>query len=161
MQPRFCSALPGRQGVPGAGRPAAVAVSGFHSPRRFSRLLKQRPYRTYISRQCFRTAVSSMALMQTHHDNVVRLTHALHPLAPLWRIGELIAHLRESVSWFVRRRIENVAHWSARRRTRTGLSMAERARQRRELEQLSDRELRDIGITRYEIEFVLRWGSPR
>jgi uncharacterized protein YjiS (DUF1127 family) len=34
--------------------------------------------------------------------------------------------------------------------------MAERARQRRELAQLSDREPRDIGITRYEIEFVLR-----
>jgi len=44
---------------------------------------------------------------------------------------------------------------------RAWLTMAERARQRRALAQLSDRELRDIGITRYEIEFVLRQSRWR
>jgi uncharacterized protein YjiS (DUF1127 family) len=39
--------------------------------------------------------------------------------------------------------------------------MTERARQRRALAQLSDRELRDIGITRYEVEFVLRQSRWR
>jgi uncharacterized protein YjiS (DUF1127 family) len=39
--------------------------------------------------------------------------------------------------------------------------MAERARQRRALERLTDRELRDIGLTRYDIEFVLRQSSWR
>lgn len=43
-----------------------------------------------------------------------------------------------------------------RRRAHTRLTMAEKARQRRALARLSDRELRDIGITRYDIEFVLR-----
>jgi uncharacterized protein YjiS (DUF1127 family) len=43
----------------------------------------------------------------------------------------------------------------------TRLTVAERARQRRALAQLSDRELRDIGITRYDIEFVLRRSSWR
>jgi uncharacterized protein YjiS (DUF1127 family) len=34
--------------------------------------------------------------------------------------------------------------------------VTERARQRRILARLSDRELRDIGISRYEVEFLLR-----
>ena len=53
------------------------------------------------------------------------------------------------------------AQWSTQRGDRTRLSMAERARQRRVLAQLSDRELRDIGLTRYDIEFVLRQSSWR
>ena len=102
-----------------------------------------------------------MTLIQTHHDNVVRLSRLLDPPTPLRRIGRTLAHVLASARWLARRRVESVAHWWAQRRVRTGLSRAERARQRRELAQLSDRELRDIGITRYEIEFVLRYGSSR
>jgi uncharacterized protein YjiS (DUF1127 family) len=48
-----------------------------------------------------------------------------------------------------------------RRQVRAWRTRTELARQRRALAQLSDRELRDIGITRYEIEFVLRQSPWR
>jgi len=51
--------------------------------------------------------------------------------------------------------------WSMRRHVRAWRIMRERARQRRALAQLSDRELRDIGITRYEVEFLLRRSAWR
>jgi uncharacterized protein YjiS (DUF1127 family) len=49
--------------------------------------------------------------------------------------------------------------WWAARRVRDWRTMAERGRQRRALARLSDRELSDIGINRYEVEFLLR--QPR
>jgi uncharacterized protein YjiS (DUF1127 family) len=116
-------------------------------------------------KRCLRKAVSSMALIQTDRDNVVRLTNSL-PSPALIRLIALgfarrIAQAREFLLWSVRHRLGRLAQGSARRRVRTRLTMAERARQRRALARLSDRELRDIGITRYDIDFVLRHSSRR
>jgi uncharacterized protein YjiS (DUF1127 family) len=97
-----------------------------------------------------------MALIQTDRDNFVRFTVSFHSPVPIRALGRQIAHLSELVLAFVR----PLAQWWS-QRARNGLTMAERARQRRELAQLSDRELRDIGITRYEIEFVLRHPRRR
>jgi uncharacterized protein YjiS (DUF1127 family) len=97
-----------------------------------------------------------MALIQTGRGNVVRFTGSLHSPVSIRPLAWQIAHLSEQVFAFVRRRLGHLAQWWRQRPARNGLTMAERARQRRELEQLSDRELRDIGITRYEIDFVLR-----
>jgi uncharacterized protein YjiS (DUF1127 family) len=99
-----------------------------------------------------------MTLIQTHHGNVIRLGHSLPSPDLFQRFGELIAQAGGSVLAFARRRMESLVRWRAQRRHRSGLSMFERARQRRELERLSDRELRDIGISRYEIDFLLRRG---
>jgi uncharacterized protein YjiS (DUF1127 family) len=96
-----------------------------------------------------------MALIQTDRDDVVRFTGSFHSPVPIRALGRQIAHLSELILAFVRPRLGRLAQWWG-QRARNGLTMAERARQRRELAQLSDRELRDIGITRYEIEFVLR-----
>jgi uncharacterized protein YjiS (DUF1127 family) len=96
-----------------------------------------------------------MALIQTDRDDVVRFTGSFHSPVPIQALGRQIAHLSELILAFVRPRLGRLAQWWG-QRARNGLTMAERARQRRELAQLSDRELRDIGITRYEIEFVLR-----
>jgi uncharacterized protein DUF1127 len=102
-----------------------------------------------------------MALVQNHHnvfkiDNVVRLSHPPRDAAPVNQIRTLIEHASGRVLGSLRQPWTRVVQWATQRRQRSRPTMAERARQRRELERLSDRELRDIGITRYEIEFVLR-----
>ena len=102
-----------------------------------------------------------MALIQTDGDNVIRLTHSLHSPAPIRLVVRRTVRACERVVSAVRQQLARLAQWSTQRRVRTRLSMAERARQRRLLAQLSDRELRDIGLTRYDIEFVLRQSSWR
>jgi uncharacterized protein YjiS (DUF1127 family) len=140
-----------------------VWVNGFHAPRKISRLLKGGHRHKFVSttKAAFRKTESSMALIQTDRDNVVRLTHALHAPAPIRLVVRRTVQACERVVSAVRRRLARVAQWSTQRHDRTRLSMAERARQRRLLAQLSDRELRDIGLTRYDIEFVLRQSSWR
>jgi uncharacterized protein YjiS (DUF1127 family) len=107
-----------------------------------------------------------MALVQAHHhffkaDNIVRLNHPLRDAAPIGQIRARVAHAYRRLLRSMWRQRTRVAQWSAQRHARSGLTMAERARRRRELERFSDRELRDIGITRYEIEFVLRQPTRR
>jgi uncharacterized protein YjiS (DUF1127 family) len=102
-----------------------------------------------------------MALIQTDGDNVIRLTHSLHSPAPIRLVVRRTVRACERVVSSVRRQLARLAQWSTQRHARTRLSMVERARQRRALERLSDRELRDIGLTRYDIEFVLRQSSWR
>jgi uncharacterized protein YjiS (DUF1127 family) len=107
-----------------------------------------------------------MALVQAHHDffkadNIVRLKHPLRDPAPIGQTRARIARAYRRLLRSMWRQRTRVAQWSAQRNARSRLTMAERARQRRELERLSDRELRDIGITRYEIEFVLRQPARR
>jgi uncharacterized protein YjiS (DUF1127 family) len=51
--------------------------------------------------------------------------------------------------------------WWAARQVRDWRTMVERGRQRRALARLSDRELSDIGINRYEVEFLLRRSRGR
>jgi uncharacterized protein YjiS (DUF1127 family) len=98
-----------------------------------------------------------MALIQTDRDNVIRLTGSLHSPVSIRPVAQLFEH----VLLLLRRPLARLAAWSAQRRAGNGLTMAERARQRRELAQLSDRELHDIGITRYDIEFILRRARER
>jgi len=98
-----------------------------------------------------------MALIQTDRDNIIHFGGSAYSRAPI----RPIAQLREHVTSLVQGPLARLAQWSAQRRARNGLTMAERARQRRELAQLSDRELHDIGITRYDIEFVLRGTRQR
>lgn len=102
-----------------------------------------------------------MALIQTDRDNVVRLADTLRSLGPTGRIGRRIVKASKYVVLSVRHRLASVAQWSTRRQARARLSLAEQARQRRALAQLSDRELRDIGLTRYDIAFMLRKSSRR
>jgi uncharacterized protein YjiS (DUF1127 family) len=105
----------------------------------------------------------TMALVQIDHDNIVWLTHSLRSPARQFagRIVERIAHASTLALSSVRQRLGSLAQKSTQRRARTRLTMAERARQRRALANLSDRELRDIGLTRYDVEFVLRQPSWR
>jgi uncharacterized protein YjiS (DUF1127 family) len=100
-----------------------------------------------------------MALLQTDHDNAAWLTDS--PLRPARLAERRFAHIREFLFAPIRRSLEMLRQWLMRRHVRAWRTMAERARQRRALAQLSDRELRDIGITRYEIEFVLRQSRWR
>ena len=100
-----------------------------------------------------------MALLQTDHDNAAWLTDS--PLLPARLAARRCAHIREYLFAPIRHSLETLRQWSIRRRVRVWRTMTERARQRRALAQLSDRELRDIGITRYEIEFVLRQSPWR
>jgi uncharacterized protein YjiS (DUF1127 family) len=100
-----------------------------------------------------------MALLQTDHDNVAWLTGS-----PLSRHASPSNASRTSASISLHRSgrsLETLRQWSMRRQVRAWRTRTELARQRRALAQLSDRELRDIGITRYEIEFVLRQSPWR
>jgi uncharacterized protein YjiS (DUF1127 family) len=137
-------------------------VNGFHAKRKISRLLKGGCRHKFLTtKTAFRKTESSMALIQTDRDNVVRLTHSLHSPAPIRLVVRRIVQTCECLFSPFRRQLARLAQWSTQRGDRTRLSMAERARQRRVLAQLSDRELRDIGLTRYDIEFVLRQSSWR
>jgi uncharacterized protein YjiS (DUF1127 family) len=102
-----------------------------------------------------------MTLVQTDCNNVVRLTRTPDSANLIRRIVRRTAQACKRVVLSVWHRVESAAQWSRQRSARTRLTVAERARQRRALAQLSDRELRDIGITRYDIEFVLRRSSWR
>jgi uncharacterized protein YjiS (DUF1127 family) len=111
-----------------------------------------------------RNTVFIMAFVQTHHNgfkggNVVCLNHRRRDGGPIAQIGTLTEHAWRRVFLSLSRQWTLVTQRLAQRRARRGPTMAERARQRRELERLTDRELRDIGITRYEIEFVLRQSA--
>lgn len=171
-----------REFAPNRWRTGRLPLNDFHLLRRFSRLRNCDLHRTFVVSTCtskqkrisrggdamalvetnhVQTSHVQTNLIQTNHDNVVRLVAALQPDSPIRRVARWIARRCEVAGVLLRRRLEVVAQWSAKRRGRTRLSMAERARQRRALEQLTDRELRDIGITRYDIEFVLRRSSWR
>jgi len=96
--------------------------------------------------------VSIMALLQTDRDSVDWLTGL--PRATALPAAQRVAHLADYLLAPIRR-------WSAQRQIRAWRIRVENARQRRMLAQMSDRELRDIGITRYEIDFLLRPSSRR
>jgi uncharacterized protein YjiS (DUF1127 family) len=93
-----------------------------------------------------------MALLQTDRDTVDWLTGSLR--APALPVAQRFLHLAGYLRMPVRR-------WLALRQIRAWRTRLENARQRRMLAQMSDRELRDIGISRYEIEFALRQSRWR
>ena len=93
-----------------------------------------------------------MGLLQTDRDTIDWLTGS--PRTPALPFAERFAHLTDYLLATIRRR-------SARRQTCAWRTRLENARLRRVLAQMSDRELRDIGINRYEIDFLLRPTSRR
>lgn len=100
-----------------------------------------------------------MALLQTDHENAA--WPAGPPLLPTRLAARRFTHFAEYLLAPIRRSLDVLRQWSMRRHIRAWRTMRERARQRRALAQLSDRELRDIGITRYEVEFILRRSAGR
>ena len=95
-----------------------------------------------------------MALLQTDHESAAYLLGS--PRSPARLAAHGLSHLADYLFAFMQTVLGNSRHWSTRRALRKWRIAAERARQRRALAQLSDRELKDIGITRYDVEFVLR-----
>jgi uncharacterized protein YjiS (DUF1127 family) len=100
-----------------------------------------------------------MALLQTGRENADYLMGSPHSPARLAARG--FTDLAEYLVAPLRTVLDGVRQWSMRRALRRWRIATERARQRQALARLSDRELRDIGITRYEIDFVLRQGLWR
>jgi uncharacterized protein YjiS (DUF1127 family) len=100
-----------------------------------------------------------MALLQTDHENAAWLTG--RPRLPMRLPARRFVHFADYLLAPIRRSLDVLRQWSMRRDIRAWRTMRERARQRRALAQLSDRELRDIGITRYEVEFILRRSAWR
>jgi uncharacterized protein YjiS (DUF1127 family) len=96
-----------------------------------------------------------MALLQTDRDSFVGYTDAHSPSLAQRMVQFAGQALRQAVSP-LHAQFARMRRRSQQQRVRAGLTRAERARQRRILAALSDRELRDIGITRYDVEFLLR-----
>jgi uncharacterized protein YjiS (DUF1127 family) len=100
-----------------------------------------------------------MALLQTDRENAAYLLGP--PRSPARLAAETFAHLADYSFALMRTVLGGLRHWSTRRALRKWRKAAEHARQRRALARLSDRELKDIGITRYDVEFVLRQSRWR
>jgi uncharacterized protein YjiS (DUF1127 family) len=95
-----------------------------------------------------------MTFLQADRETVYRMMRAARSPAPraadhLVRTGTYLQVLIGHLAAIGRR-------WWASRQVRDWRTMVERGRQRRVLARLSDRELRDIGINRYEVEFLVR-----
>jgi uncharacterized protein YjiS (DUF1127 family) len=99
-----------------------------------------------------------MTFLQADRESVYRLvaaagSPAAHAADHLMGAGAYLQALVGRMA-AIRRR------WAA-RQVRDWRRMVERGRQRRALARLSDRELKDIGINRYEVEFLLRQSQGR
>jgi uncharacterized protein YjiS (DUF1127 family) len=95
-----------------------------------------------------------MTILQAEYGTGSRLAHAVRSTAreSAHHATRRARHFHERVSrWW-----DGLQRWLMIRAARRWRIMTERARQRRALARLSDRELRDIGITRYDVEFLLR-----
>jgi uncharacterized protein YjiS (DUF1127 family) len=100
-----------------------------------------------------------MALLQTDHESAAYLMGSTRSPARL--AAQSFAHLADYLFALMRTVLDGSRHWSTRRALRKWRKATEQARQRRVLARLSDRELKDIGITRYDVEFVLRQSRWR
>lgn len=90
-----------------------------------------------------------MTLLQSDRNNVIMLANFSPPPAPLRRIADAYNVLLSPV-------LRRLADRSRKRRERTQITLAERLRQRRMLARLSERDLKDIGLSRYDVEMELR-----
>jgi uncharacterized protein YjiS (DUF1127 family) len=97
-----------------------------------------------------------MALLQTDHRHAAYRLRP--PRSPAGLAAPMFAHAGSDLLVPLRALLDGLRQWPIRRAMRRWRVAAERARQRRALVRLTDRELRDIGITRYEVDFVLRRG---
>jgi uncharacterized protein YjiS (DUF1127 family) len=100
-----------------------------------------------------------MTFLQADGESVHRLVQAAgarrsHNADHLTSIGAHLGALAGRLAAVAQR-------WWAARQVRHWRMMVERGRQRRALARLSDRELSDIGINRYEVEFLLRRSRGR
>ena len=100
-----------------------------------------------------------MALLQVGCENTDYLIGGRRSPARL--TAQRFADLAENLSAPLRNALKGLRQLSLQRELRRWRIATERARQRRALAQLSDRELRDMGITRYDVDFVLRQGFRR
>jgi uncharacterized protein YjiS (DUF1127 family) len=100
-----------------------------------------------------------MTFLQADRESVHRLVQtAVSRTAPnRGQLAYIGAHLRALIG-----HLAAIGHrWWAARQVHDWRTMVERGRQRRALARLSDRELSDIGINRYEVEFLLRRSRGR
>jgi uncharacterized protein YjiS (DUF1127 family) len=100
-----------------------------------------------------------MTFLQADRESVQRLVQAAGPPRAHNpdHLSSAGAHLRALIG-----RLAAIGQrWWAARQIHDWRMMVERGRQRRALARLSDRELSDIGINRYEVEFLLRQSPGR
>jgi uncharacterized protein YjiS (DUF1127 family) len=121
-------------------------VNDLHLQRTISRLLKWDRHRNLSSKK---KGGASMTLLQSDRNNVIMLANFSPPPAPLRRIADAYNVLLSPV-------LRRLADRSRKRRERTQITLAERLRQRRMLARLSERDLKDIGLSRYDVEMELR-----
>jgi uncharacterized protein YjiS (DUF1127 family) len=121
-------------------------VNDLHLQRTISRLLKWDRHRNLNFKK---KGGASMTLLQSDRNNVIRLADFSPPPAPLRRIADACNVLLSPV-------LRRLADRSRKRRERTQITLAERLRQRRMLARLSERDLKDIGLSRYDVEMELR-----
>jgi uncharacterized protein YjiS (DUF1127 family) len=95
-----------------------------------------------------------MAFLQTDRGSITGLKRT--DRSPGHQPADGVAHLTRDLQALIRYWRATLQRWSMGRQARAWRTTTERARRRRALARLSDRELRDIGITRYDIEFLLR-----
>jgi uncharacterized protein YjiS (DUF1127 family) len=95
-----------------------------------------------------------MSILQAEYGTGSRLAHVVRS-TPCER-ADHAAHRASHFQQRVGRWRDGLQRWLMIRAMRRWRIMSERARQRRALARLSDRELRDIGVTRYDVEFLLR-----
>jgi uncharacterized protein YjiS (DUF1127 family) len=90
-----------------------------------------------------------MAALQSHRNNIVWLANSSQRRATIERITNACNVVFAPV-------LRRLAERSNRRQAHARLSLAERSRQRRALAMLSERDLKDIGVSRYDVEIELR-----
>jgi len=90
-----------------------------------------------------------MTLLQSNRDKIIWLADLSTRPAPLRRIADACSALLSPV-------LRRFADRSRKRRQRAQISLSEKLRQRRMLARLSERDLKDIGLSRYDVEMELR-----
>ena len=90
-----------------------------------------------------------MSVLHSHENDIVWLAGSSRRFGLLHHLADTIrGGFAGAESWLAER--------SRRRRVRAQSTVAERLRQRRLLARLSDRDLKDIGVSRYDVEVELR-----
>ena len=90
-----------------------------------------------------------MTTLHSDRKNIIWLANPSRRHDPMQRIATAC----DTFFWSVRRWL---AERSKQRQERAQASAAERLRQRRALAKLSERDLKDIGLSRYDVEIELR-----
>jgi uncharacterized protein YjiS (DUF1127 family) len=129
-------------------------MNDLHVQRNISRLRKGDQHRTLklkLKAVCEVKAKggAAMTLLQSNRDKIIWLADLSPRPAPLRRIADACSALLSPV-------LRRFADRSRKRRQRAQISLSEKLRQRRMLARLSERDLKDIGLSRYDVEMELR-----